>query len=134
MNYRPHFDTITLMESFKKHIFAYTLIPLTVMLVSASFYRFIVLHDYLVSYEIDCDPSSESCFIGCEDDECTAEYFYALIERRADDIYNLCGPNIVECEAALECSQSSTHCNITYCNPDIDEEGTCSTIHSENSL
>jgi hypothetical protein len=109
----------------KKYIFLYALIPLLLFTVIASFYRFIILNDYLVSYEGGCDPTTESCFIGCENEECTEEYFYSIIERHAVKINTLCGDDISECDDAYECPVESSSCFITYCN---DSEDECSNI------
>lgn len=74
-----------------------------------------VIHDYTVSYEIECDPVSESCFIGCEDEECSKEYFYAKIERYAPDLVKLCGDTIVGCEFANVCTIDESRCFLTFC-------------------
>jgi len=92
------------------------------MTASASYYRFVVLHDYTVGYEGDCDPAVEYCYIGCEDDECTEEYFYSYITRPADELRALCGPDITDCDEAYECKDGDSKCSIEFCDPSYDEE------------
>ena len=36
---------------------------LILLSVSASFYRYIFLNDFIVEVEVECDPSAESCFV-----------------------------------------------------------------------
>lgn len=86
-----------------------------------------VLHDYVVSYEIDCDPAENSCFIGCEDEECTEEYFYAKIERHASDLESLCSGNVINCEFANICTYEELQCHIEYCS-----SGDCDEINTFN--
>ena len=101
-------------------------------MICGSYYRFIVLHEYTVAYEGDCDPYSQSCFYDCEDEECTAEYYYSIIERQADEVLSLCGPDITDCDAAYECQSDVRHCSITFCEPEIDGEDACASF--DNSI
>jgi hypothetical protein len=88
-----------------------------------------VLNDYVVAYEGDCDPYTESCFVGCEDDECTEEYYYTLIEKYAPNVKAQCGTDITECDAAYEClPEDGGRCQITYCDPDVDGDETCEVL------
>ena len=53
-----------------------------------------VLHDYLVQTEVDCDPTFESCFVwecGAESEECTGNpdedtWYYKIAYRNAKNI------------------------------------------------
>lgn len=94
--------------------------PLLLLLVAGSFYRFVVLKDYLVSYQIDCDPTETTCHVGCEDDACAETYYYAMIEKKARELHEICGDNITDCEDAFECSSSENYCEISYCDPTSD--------------
>lgn len=98
-----------------KNIMPLVLIPLLVLIAATSLYRFVILQDYMVTYEIDCDPETENCFLGCDDDECTEIYFYAEVERHATEIYEVCGGNVLDCDAAYECSDIDPQCMISYC-------------------
>lgn len=101
----------------------YAVIGLLILTISVSYYRFIVLHDYDVSYEIDCDPAQSSCYIGCEDEECMETYFYARMQKYAPNIKNQCGLDITDCPDASECLPSDNgRCLITYCDIEAGDE------------
>jgi len=110
----------------RQHFFSFTLVALLAFVMLVSYVRFMVLHDYVVAYEGDCDPYTESCFVGCEDDECTEEYYYFLIQKYAPNVQAQCGPDITDCDAAYEClPEDGEQCEITYCDPIVDGEETC---------
>jgi len=93
---------------------------------SASYYRFMVVGDYIVEYEGECDPATETCFVGCEDEECQEVYYYSHVQKHAVNAYEQCGPDISECEEANVCLPEDTACSITYCSEDVLHEGeTC---------
>lgn len=115
---------------FKKYFFSYILSSLLIFTVIVSCYRFIIISDYIVSYEIDCDPTTESCFVGCEDDECTQEYYYAVMERKAFEINSICGKDIINCDMAYYCpNDTNIECNLTYCNAETDGDS-CSDLNN----
>lgn len=96
---------------------------LLILSISATYYRFVVLQDYLVLYEGECDPYTQVCFTGCEDDDCTSEYYYSYVEKYAPNLYEQCGPDITECNDAYICLEEDIDlCTITYCDPEIDGE------------
>jgi hypothetical protein len=99
----------------KKYYFSITLLAMLLIATIAIFYRFMVLNDYLVTYEIDCDPQTESCYEGCDNDECTEYYYYAYITREASVVNNLCGADITGCELGGYCQASETNCQIETC-------------------
>jgi hypothetical protein len=114
----------------REHIFLFVLFPVLVLTVGASYVRFMVIHDYEVAYEGDCDTSLHHCFIGCEDDECTAEYYYSKVTKYAVDLQNQCGTDITDCEAAHVCLESGDrNCSITYCDP-ITDGDSCAPLGS----
>ena len=96
---------------------------------AASFYRFIVLEDYLVRYEVPCDPASQDCFVGCEDTACAEYHFYAEARKQARDLSAACGGDVSECPAAERCVPSDTYCTITYCDT-TDPDAQCETVQS----
>ncbi len=116
------------MMYFKKHLLVIILTPLLLLFVLTSYYRFMVINDFMVTYEGDCDPSTESCFVGCEDDECTEEYYYSSIERYAPNLEELCGLDITECDDAYTCDGDES-CTISFCNPATEED--CSSLTNE---
>jgi hypothetical protein len=107
---------------FRKNIFLLLLILLTVFVVIISYNRFIVNHDYIVYYEGECNPQSESCFIGCEDDECIEEYYYFEIEKNAHDLYEQCGNDFIDCDNAYLCLPTDQYCSVKYCDLEVDNE------------
>jgi hypothetical protein len=106
---------------FKKHLLSFIVIPLFILLLVASYSRFIVQEDYLVSYEGDCDPYTQHCYVYCEDDECSEPFYYSIIERHAAEIHTLCGPDVLECDKAYECQNDVEICSISFCVPETEE-------------
>lgn len=128
------------MKHFSKFFFVYTILPLLLLSVGASYFRFIIQHDYLVVFEGSCEPESESCFVGTytyEDclstveEDCEVTYFYKMVEKPVVT-YNYqieqCGTDPfldpLECEPVSTCHKSEQNCSIVYCS-DIDN--TCTT-------
>ncbi len=106
---------------FRKHFLLYILSLLILLLVSASFYRFIILQDYIVVFEGSCDPLTENCFIGCNNDECTDVYYFVKVQRHASELYGVCGTDITDCDLANTCTvKSETSCSVTPCDLLID--------------
>ncbi len=115
---------------FRDHVLLYTLVPLIILLAVASGYRFMVRYDYNVMYEAACDPTVQSCFIGCGNDECTETYYYAEVQKYAADLYAQCGADITGCEAAAACLPGERDCSVTYC--DLGRDGkSCESIVGE---
>lgn len=108
-----------LIQYCRKHFFSYSLVVLLILAVSASYYRFVVTKDYIVSYEGDCNPYSQNCFEFCEDEECAEPFYYSVIERNAAEISQLCGNDVTECEEAFFCPDTVSYCTITYCDPTL---------------
>lgn len=100
---------------FKKYFFLYIIISLLIITFGATILRFSYLQDYTVAYEIDCEPTQNSCFVGCEDDECSEVYYYSVVKRAAKNIFALCGSDITDCVGATTCYQDEKNCSITYC-------------------
>jgi len=116
--------------NFKKHILLIFLVLLVILTFSSSYYRFVVTGDYLVSYEGTCDPEISTCYVGCEDDECTTEYYFTVIQREHNSIYNLCGENILECEAANFCQEAETNCSVSFCDMETEADA-CETVNED---
>jgi len=81
-----------------------------------------------VTYEAECDPETNSCFVRCDDDDCFETYNYSLITRKANKIKKLCGENITDCNSALSCKIDEINCSIEYCNA---ASGECSLPDTE---
>jgi len=116
---------------FRKNIFLLLLIILTIIVAAISYNRFVVNYDYIAYYEGECDPELESCFVGCEDDECTEEYYYFEIEKNAGDLYEQCGNNFLDCDQAYLCLPTDQYCSIKYCDLEINDE--CFLIDSDST-
>lgn len=101
----------------------YAITLLLVFTLGASYVRFMVQQDYVVSYEVECNPETDSCYVGCANDDCTEEYYYAVMSRHNNTVQSLCGLDVTDCEAAQTCSVNESRCAIEYCaGPD------CSTL------
>jgi hypothetical protein len=111
------------MDFLKHNILTLTIIPLLILFVGASYVRFVILYDYTVAYESDCDPLTASCFIGCEDEECTEQYYYKLMSKNAKNLHAQCGSDITDCEAATYClAEEALTCQETYCDSENGDE------------
>ncbi len=113
------------MSTFRDKLLLGSLLTLLILTISASYYRFVVSLDFLVTYEIDCDPETENCFIGCEDEECTAEYYFSEIERGAQWLETMCGADITNCEIMNSCTDTEEYCIVTRCDA-VDTPDDCS--------
>ena len=112
----------------KNNFFSVTILVLLLLMTATGYYRFVLITDYTVSYQGDCDPLVASCFVGCEDDDCTETYYYAIIERPATEILNLCGEDITNCDAAYSCPKGLAACVVTFCDPLIEDGDECFTV------
>lgn len=80
-----------------------------------------VLYDYEVTHEGFCDPYTESCFMYCEDENCSEPFYYTWIVRQAHSLVNMCGDlTVPNCEAASECAEGEEDCYVTFCNTNND--------------
>lgn len=111
---------------FRDHIMFYILVPLIIIVSAVSFYRFIIKGNYVVSYQGSCDPTTEKCFVGCEDDACMKESYYTKVQKYAPDLSAECGKDITDCESANVCLSNDRNCSITYCDTETDNN-ICST-------
>lgn len=105
----------------KNHPLAVILIPLLLIAAFMSYDRFMVRGDYIAAYEGDCDPATESCFVGCEDDACNEQYYYSYIEKHATELREMCGPDITDCDEAYSCQEGDVSCEISYCDSTTDD-------------
>jgi hypothetical protein len=121
--------------NFREYFFYYFLLVIIIITGAFSYYRFVVQHDYIVYYEGECDPNVQSCFVGCEDDECINEYYYLEVQKYASDLLKVCGNYITDCAEANICLPTDQECTITYCDPEIDDvDCAVSTPDQEASL
>lgn len=111
---------------FKNNFFTLVILLAVITVVILCYNRFIVRHDYIIGYESECDPAIQSCFIGCEDDTCTEEYYYAKAQKYAPDLLSECGKDITDCEFANMCLENDRFCSIIYCDLILDGDDMCS--------
>ncbi len=105
-------------------------VTLLVLSVSTSYYRYVVLHDYTIKAEMDCDPSEESCFVyicDSEYEECTGDpeedtWYYKYLYRNAQNI-PLCDPYNTDNCSAFTCDENEVGCYEEFCSKNLLEEG-----------
>jgi hypothetical protein len=113
------------MSHFKNYLLVYTITPLLVLTLSASYYRFLISEEYTLAYEGNCDPYTQTCFVGCNDEDCTDIYYYSYIARSAATLSSVCGDSIESCVNAHFCTPGEQNCTVTFCDPragDVCEE------------
>lgn len=94
---------------------------LVILSIGASFYKFFIARDYIIETQIDCDPTTEACFVSeCDPtaDTCTGNpdedtTYYKILNREAKNI-PLCDETKELCEAS-ECLVGEGSCSITLC-------------------
>lgn len=116
------------MEKKNKIIFKITVL-LIIIISMLTYYNIFILHNYSISFEVPCDPNTESCFAAkCDltyNDNCSLGtfYYYKLIEKKASDAM-ICDSENFEC---LACKENEKKCSVILCDPQ-DEESICSNI------
>jgi len=94
-----------------------------------SYYKYMVLNDYYIKIQTDCDPSIETCFVAvCEpssDTECPSDpalqtQYYKFIEKKAVNI-PLCNQSETDCPL-LSCEKNED-CRVIFCDENIVPEG-----------
>ena len=107
------------MTFLKKHYFTIILIVFFILAATATVFRFFVQTDFMVTYEIDCNPTVQNCFEGGEDED---RYPYAYMTRQANIVEGQCGVDITDCNQAQFCQPGEEACSIEYCSDDCYEE------------
>lgn len=113
----------------KSKIFFVVFFLLIVGSIGATYYRYFILRDYMITAQADCDPYTEHCFVYVCDpsaEECTGDpeedtSYYQNISRNASNI-PLCDPADEECEA-LVCPAGEADCTVMLCDVDTVSEG-----------
>jgi hypothetical protein len=110
----------------QNHFFLYIILLFVIVVGTLSYYRFLIKHDYNVSYDGQCDPATESCFVNYGDDEGAESMYYSKMQKYAPDLYRECGSNITDCEEASMCLPGDRNCSRVYCDKNNTEDN-CST-------
>jgi len=114
----------------KSKIFFVVFFLLIATSIGVTYYRYMILHDYMIEGEATCDPYTESCFIYvCDpeaDGECTGDpvedtSYYKLVDRNAKNI-PLCDPADESCDTSV-CLEGESDCSYTLCDPETVAEG-----------
>lgn len=117
----------------KSKVFFLVFFSIIIGSMATTYYRYMVVRDYIVQAEAECDPYTETCFIYvCDpsaDEECTGDpvedtSYYKIIQRNAKNI-PMCDPAAEECDA-LVCPAGEADCEMMMCDPTQELEGTCS--------
>ena len=115
-------------QYFNNYFFFLTLSFCVVFFIGFSYYRFMVKHDYVVSYHGSCDPITGKCFMSCDDDACTKPDYYTEMQKYEPDLYKECGQDIINCDLANICLLIDRKCSVTYCNKSTsDKDNPCQT-------
>jgi len=100
--------------------------------VLVTYYRYIVIKDYIIEAQINCDPMAEACFVSVCDpengEECTGNpeediSYYKILHRNAKYI-PLCDPQAADCPVA-SCQSAEEDCLVTLCDASM-EDAVCS--------
>lgn len=103
----------------------------SVVLVSsvlATYYRYIVMKDYIIEAQVNCDPMVEACFVLVCDpengEECTGNpeedtSYYKILHRNAKYI-PLCDPQAADCLVA-SCQSAEEDCSVTFCDASMED-------------
>jgi len=98
-----------------------------------TYYRYMVIRDYVIEAQVGCDPMTESCFVYVCDpengEECTGDpeqdtSYYKLLHRNAKNI-PLCDPEEADCLVAV-CQPEEADCQVTLCDSTSEEDVVCS--------
>lgn len=109
-----------------------------ILSVGVSFYRYMVVRDYIIEAQVDCDPTAEACFVyecdpESEDPEamCTGSpeediWYYRIIHKNAMNI-SACDDQNQEACASLTCAENEKECGYTFCEEGNADGVRCST-------
>ena len=102
----------------KTKIVLWIIFSLFLASVAVNYYDFMIKGDYIVTRQVPCDPSVDSCFVSdCEsnDPTCDTETKYKKISAPS----KYAGTDYEK----MSCSQDNSICNIITCQEDTVEPG-----------
>lgn len=109
----------------KSKIFLAVFLLLLLLSIGATFWRIVIRKNYVITAQLDCDPTVEKCFIWrcdpestSEDEACTGDpeydvWYYQIAKRNAANIPN-CNPEDEECDP-FACDEGEKDCEIVLC-------------------
>lgn len=122
----------------KRHFSEVFYVFLALIIVGATFAayeRFVVLHDYVIETEIECDPSVDACFVAIcdpEEEECAGDpeedtSFYKLISRNVSAFPDCSSSAESACQQPDVCGEDEKECVATLCDTEnaSDRETEC---------
>lgn len=119
----------------KSKIFFQVFFFLVVVSIGVSYYKFVVIKDYAIRFQAECNPETEACFVDTcdpEAEECIGDVeqdisYYKIIQRKAYRM-PLCDPNEEYCQRAMVCQKNEEDCEVIFCSDEAVEESgaTCS--------
>ncbi len=100
------------------------LVVFVILSVSATFYKTVILQDFIVYTEVDCDPTIESCFMWTcdpetdEEEACTGNleedtWYFKIAYRNAKNVEH-CDLNNESC-LPFQCSKEEPECREVLC-------------------
>jgi hypothetical protein len=117
--------------------------------VFATYYRMVILKNYTIEAQVDCDPAEQACFIwecdpgsDVDGEKCTGDiekdiWYYNLAKRKATHI-PLCNPATDETCTPMACNLGEKNCEEIFCDEknSIEQEAECSdpTEYLKNTL
>ncbi len=118
-------------ETLKKMVWFLLIIGLLYSIV-ATYIRVFEKGDYVIRYDIPCDPFQSVCFSEkiCDEssDECEIIYSSSITRSKAK-LEQLCGTDISTCTLAETCTEGEVDCSITFCNAETED---CATAEVKN--
>ena len=114
----------------KSKFFLALFFVLIAIMVGVTYYKIMVLRDYQIATEVECDPATEKCFIyvcdPAEDDTCSEDpaeqiSYYKIVHKNASNIAQ-CEPAKEECEEP-KCEPGEVECEEILCNEAELKEG-----------
>lgn len=118
----------------KSKILLGAFVLLLVWSIGMSYYRYMVIHDYIIKIEAYCDPSAEVCFVrSCDTEDETAECtgnpeedtaYYKIVTRNAQYM-PACDPMNADCPVSV-CREDEEGCSVEQCDVAADPEAVCS--------
>jgi hypothetical protein len=115
----------------RNHLLLCTLLPLSVIAIALSWYRFVATENYTVQYEADCDPATQQCFQGY-DEESNETYYYVKVRKLASQVAAACGPDVTGCASASACLPTDTGCSVSYCSAEtVSKDESCEYVDAE---
>lgn len=110
----------------KSKILIWVFVILIAASVGVTYWRIMLKRDYVISSQVDCDPTTEKCFIwkcdptsDVEGEKCTNDpekdiWYYKLAQRNASKI-PLCDPDKDENCLPFVCEEGEKDCSETLC-------------------